>query len=154
VSQNPASGTDFRGNTKVDLVVSKGPKPIPVPSLVGKTSADARAALQGVGLVAAVAPEQVNSATVPAGAVVSQSPANGTLTAGGTVTLTISKGPKLVMVPDLVGRQVDDARAQLKALGFKVKVENLLGGFFGTVRFQDPQGVEAPEGSTVTLRVI
>lgn len=154
VSQNPASGTDFRGNTKVDLVVSKGPKPIPVPSLVGKTSADARAALQGVGLVAAVAPEQVNSATVPAGAVVSQSPADGTLTAGGTVTLTISKGPKLVMVPDLVGRQVDDARAQLKALGFKVKVENLLGGFFGTVRFQDPQGVEAPEGSTVTLRVI
>ncbi|PYI67066.1 serine/threonine protein kinase [Arthrobacter livingstonensis] len=154
VSQNPQPGTEFRSGTKVDLVVSKGPKPIPVPSLVGRTSADAQSALKGVGLVAAVAPDQVNSATVPAGSVVSQSPGDGTLTAGGKVTLTISKGPKMVMVPDVVGKQVDAARAQLEALGFKVKVENVFGGFFGTVRFQDPQGVEAPEGSTVTLRVI
>ena len=58
------------------------------------------------------------------------------------------------MVPDVVGKQAGAAKAQLEALGFKVKVENLLGGFFGTVRFQSPQGVEAPEGSTVTLQVI
>ncbi|MGA7203215.1 MAG: PASTA domain-containing protein [Specibacter sp.] len=154
LSQNPASGTQFRGNTKVDLVVSKGPKPIPVPSVVGKTQADAKAAIEALGLKAAVAPERINSPTVPAGSVISQVPASGNLTAGGTVTLTISKGPKMVLVPDLVGKQVGAAKAQLEALGFTVKVENLLGGFFGTVRFQDPQGVEAPEGSTVTLRVI
>ncbi|MDD0857557.1 PASTA domain-containing protein [Arthrobacter alpinus] len=60
----------------------------------------------------------------------------------------------MVSVPDLVGKQVGVATSELEALGFEVKVENLLGGFFGTVRFQDPQGGEAPEGSTVTLRVI
>jgi beta-lactam-binding protein with PASTA domain len=154
LSQNPASGTQFRGNTKVNLVVSKGPKPIPVPSVVGKTSADAKSALEALGLKTAIAPERLNSPTVPVGSVISQVPASGDLTAGGTVTLTISKGPKMVLVPDLVGKQVGAAKAQLEALGFTVKVENLLGGFFGTVRFQDPQGVEAPEGSTVTLRVI
>ncbi len=154
ISQIPGPGAEFRGNTKVDLVLSKGPKPIPVPSVVGRTAADAQAAVKGVGLVPAVAPGRVNSATVPAGSVVSQSPDQGTLTAGGTVTLTLSKGPKMVMVPNVVGKQAPAAKAELEALGFKVEVENLFGGFFGTVRFQNPQGTEAPEGSTVTLRVI
>ncbi|MCU6479172.1 Stk1 family PASTA domain-containing Ser/Thr kinase [Arthrobacter sp. A2-55] len=154
LSQDPAAGGGFRANSKVNVVVSKGPKPIPVPTVVGKTSDDARAALTSLGLVPEIAPGQVNSATIPAGSVASQSPQSGELTAGGKVTLTLSKGPRMVMVPDLVGKQVGAATAELQALGFKVQVENLLGGFFGTVRFQDPQGVEAPEGSTVTLKVI
>lgn len=154
LKQDPAAGKEFRANTKVNLVISKGPKPIPVPALTGKTQADAQAALKSVGLVAVISPEQVNSRLVPAGSVVAASPDSGTLTAGGKVTLTISKGPKMVSVPDLVGKQVGVATSELEALGFEVKVENLLGGFFGTVRFQDPQGGEAPEGSTVTLRVI
>lgn len=154
LQQDPAAGKEFRANTKVNLVVSKGPKPIPVPAVTGKTQADAEAALTAVGLVAVIAPEQVNSRTIPAGSVVTASPDSGTLTAGGKVTLTLSKGPKMVSVPDLVGKQVGVATSELEALGFTVKVENLLGGFFGTVRFQDPQGGEAPEGSTVTLRVI
>lgn len=154
LGQDPAAGKEFRSGTKVNLSVSKGPKPIPVPSVVEKTEADAVAALKAVGLVGAVAPEQVNSRTVPAGSVVSQAPAGGELKAGDTVTLTISKGPKMVAVPDMVGKQVGAATSALKALGFEVAVENLLGGFFGTVRFQDPPGGEAPEGSTITLRVI
>ncbi|NVN00228.1 PASTA domain-containing protein [Arthrobacter sp. SDTb3-6] len=154
VSQNPASGTQFRGNTKVDIVVSKGPRPIPVPSVVGRPAAAAQAALKELGLVPAVAAGQVYSTTVPAGSVAAQSPAGGNLTAGGTVTVTLSKGPKMVEVPDVVGRQLDDARSRLEARGFTVKVEKLFGGFFGTVRFQDPQGGKAPEGSTVTLQVI
>jgi serine/threonine protein kinase/beta-lactam-binding protein with PASTA domain len=154
LSQDPAAGKEFRNGTKINLVTSKGPKPIPVPSVAGKSESDAVAALKAVGLVAVTAPEQVNSKTVPAGVVVSQSPDSGNLTAGGTVTLTLSKGPKMVAVPDMVGKQVGAATTELKALGFEVKVENLLGGFFGTVRFQSPEGGEAPEGSTITLRVV
>ncbi|ALE05459.1 protein kinase [Arthrobacter sp. ERGS1:01] len=154
ISQNPKAGAEFRGNTKVDVVVSKGPKPIPVPSVVGKTGADAQASLKAAGLTPAIAPEQLNSATVPAGSVLSQAPDSGTLTAGGTVTITLSKGPRMIAVPDMIGKQVGVATAELKALGFKVEVENLLGGFFGTVRFQSPQGVDAPEGSTIILKVI
>ncbi|MBP2414993.1 serine/threonine-protein kinase [Arthrobacter stackebrandtii] len=154
LSQDPAAGEEFRGNTAVNLVVSLGPKPIPVPAVTGLPQADAEAALQAAGLVAAVAPEQQNSVSVPAGSVLSQSPDSGELKAGDTVTLTISMGPKMIDVPSMVGKQVGAATAELKALGFEVEVKNLLGGFFGTVRFQTPDGGQAPEGSTIVLQVI
>ena len=154
LQQDPAAGKEFRANTKVNLVVSKGPKPIPVPAVTGKTQADAEAALTAVGLVGVIAPEQLNSRTVPAGSVVSASPDSGTLTAGGKVTLTISKGPKMIEVPNMVGKQVGVATKELEALGFEVSVENFLGGFFGTVRIQTPEGGTAPEGSTIVLKVV
>lgn len=154
LSQDPAAGKEFRNGTTINLVTSKGPKPIPVPSVAGMSEGDAVAALKAVGLVAVTAPEQVNSKTVTAGLVVSQSPASGELKAGDTVTLTLSKGPKMIGVPSMVGKQVGAATTELKALGFEVEVENLLGGFFGTVRFQSPEGGEAPEGSTILLRVV
>lgn len=154
LSQDPAAGKDFRANTKVNLVASKGPKPVPVPAVAGQPEADAVAALKAVGLVAAIAPEQVNSVSVPAGSVVAQSPESGELTAGDTVTLTLSKGPKMIAVPSTVGKQVDAATKTLQDLGFNVEVKKLIGGFFGTVRFQTPDGGEAPEGSTIVLQVI
>lgn len=154
LSQDPKAGREFRANSKINLTVSKGPQPIPVPAVTGLSESAALSALKAVGLVGAVAPDQANSATVAAGLVLSQSPASGELIAGQTVTLTLSKGPRMVPVPDLVGKQIGAARSELEALGFTVAVENLLGGFFGTVRFQEPQGGSAPEGSTITLRVI
>ena len=154
LGQDPAAGKEFRGETKVNLTVSKGPKPIPVPAVAGKTGADADAALKAVGLLAAAAPERVNSTTVPVGSVVSQSPDSGTLKAGETVTLTLSKGPRMIDVPDLVGKQVEAATKELEDLGFTVKVENFLGGFFGTVRIQTPDGGQAPEGSTIVLKIV
>lgn len=154
LSQDPKSGTELRADSKVNLLVSKGPQPIPVPSVVGKTEADAVAALKAAGLSPEVAAAQVNDPNIPAGSVVAQSPGSGTLFAGGKVTLTISKGPQMVKVPNVVGKQVDDAKKQLEALGFKVAVNNFLGGFFGTVRLQDPAGGEAILGSTITLTIV
>lgn len=154
ISQNPGNTQPLRAGSKVALVVSKGPQPIPVPRVTNGTLAQAQASLKAVGLIGVEAPARVYSSTIAAGSVVSQSPADGTLVKGGTVTLTLSKGPEMVMVPNLVGKQVDQAVSTLEGLGFKVDVKDLLGGFFGTVRFQDPQGVEAPKGSTVKLQVI
>jgi serine/threonine-protein kinase len=134
--------------------VSKGPQPIPVPVVVGKAKDDAVAAVKAAGLTAAVAPDEVFDRNVPKGAVVSQSPANGTLTRGGTVTLTVSKGPKMVQVPSYIGKQASDARKALEALGFEVRVNNILGGFFGTVRDQSPVNREVPEGSVITITVV
>ncbi len=91
---------------------------------------------------------------VPKGAVVAQDPASGDLTRGGTVTLTVSKGPKLVDVPSFIGKQVDEAEAALRELGFDVRVNEILGGFFGTVRDQDPVNKKVPEGALVTLTVV
>ncbi|NUT71812.1 Stk1 family PASTA domain-containing Ser/Thr kinase [Pseudarthrobacter sp. C4D7] len=154
LSQDPAAGTPARHGTPVELTVSKGPQPIPVPSVVGKARNDAVAALEAAGLTAKDAPDQVFDRDVPQGSVVSQSPANGTLTKGGTVTLTISKGPRMVTVPSFIGKQASEARKALEALGFQVRVNNILGGFFGTVRDQSPVNRDVPEGSVVTITVV
>ncbi|GGH97489.1 Stk1 family PASTA domain-containing Ser/Thr kinase [Arthrobacter liuii] len=154
LSQDPAAGTPARHGTPVAIVVSKGPQPIPVPSVVGKAENDAVAAVEKAGLTAEVAPDEVFDRNVPEGAVVTQSPANGTLTRGGTVTLTISKGPRMVDVPSYIGKQASEARKALEALGFQVRVNNILGGFFGTVRDQSPVNREVPEGSIITITVV
>ncbi|WP_457949496.1 Stk1 family PASTA domain-containing Ser/Thr kinase [Pseudarthrobacter sp. alpha12b] len=154
LSQDPAAGTPARHGTPVGIVVSKGPQPLPVPSVVGKAEDDAVAAIEAAGLTAEVAPDQVFDRNVPEGAVVSQSPANGTLTRDATVTLTISKGPRMVAVPSYIGKQASEARKALEALGFQVRVNNILGGFFGTVRDQSPVNREVPEGSVITITVV
>ncbi len=154
LAQDPASGTPARHGTPVNLQVSKGPQPIPVPSVVGLDEDDAVDAIEAAGLKADVLKKKVNDPNVPKGSVAVQAPATGTLTKGGTVTLTISDGPKLVKVPSFVGKQATEARKGLEALGFKVDVNNILGGFFGTVRDQDPVNKDVPEGSVITLTVV
>ncbi|MGL4175099.1 MAG: PASTA domain-containing protein, partial [Dermatophilaceae bacterium] len=73
---------------------------------------------------------------------------------GDTVTLVVSKGPVLVAVPNVIGQQVGDARRVLEQAGFQVKVEEAFGGYFGTVRLQDPAGGQVPRGSVITLTVV
>ncbi len=58
-------------------------------------------------------------------------------------------------VPSFIGKQADEAEKELKRLGFKVEVNKILGGFFGTVRDQNPPvNAEIPEDSVVTLTVV
>ncbi|MCP9000163.1 Stk1 family PASTA domain-containing Ser/Thr kinase [Pseudarthrobacter sp. RMG13] len=154
LAQDPAAGTPARHGTPVALSVSKGPQPIPVPSVVGLEEDAAVKTIEKAGLKADVAKDKVNDRHVPKGSVAVQSPATGTLTKGGTVTLTISDGPKLVEVPSFIGKQAKEAEEALRALGFEVRVNNILGGFFGTVRDQDPVKKKVLEGSVVTLTVV
>ncbi|MCO4256630.1 Stk1 family PASTA domain-containing Ser/Thr kinase [Pseudarthrobacter cellobiosi] len=154
LSQDPAAATPARHGTPVNLLVSKGPQPIPAPSVVGLAEDAAVDAIEAAGLKADIAKDKVNDPKVPKGSVAAQSPATGTLTKGGTVTLTISDGPKLVEVPSFIGKQAKEAEEALRALGFEVRVNNILGGFFGTVRDQDPVKKKVPEGSVVTLTVV
>jgi serine/threonine-protein kinase len=71
------------------------------------------------------------------------------------VTLTLSKGPEMVEVPDVVGQSVDEATETLEAAGFEVDEDRgLLGIFRDTVKSQSPSaGDKAPKGSTVTLKI-
>lgn len=154
ISQVPAADADLRRGTPVDLTVSKGPAPVEVPDVTGRSEQEAVRLIEDAGLEATVSPERVNSADIPKGSVASQNPASGLVERGGTVTLTLSDGPRMVQVPSYVGKQADTARRELEALGFKVEVNEILGGFFGTVRAQDPSGGSVPEGSVITLTVV
>ncbi|MBT2469784.1 Stk1 family PASTA domain-containing Ser/Thr kinase [Streptomyces sp. ISL-66] len=153
ISTDPAADGPKRAlDTAVSIVVSKG-RPVQVPSVAGKPLDQARTALEGLGLKVETAPEQVNSPS-PAGTVANQSVAAGTQAAAGdAVTLTVSKGPRQVQVPDVTGQESDAARKTLEGLGFKVKVDKPFLSFSNTVDSQSvPGGQSAAEGSTITIR--
>ncbi|WP_196217895.1 Stk1 family PASTA domain-containing Ser/Thr kinase [Streptomyces blattellae] len=154
ISTDPGSGTTRRSGSAVALTVSKG-SPVEVADVTGASLKDARAELEEAGLKVRVAPEQVNS-EFDKGQVARQSPAAGSGAAeGDTVTLTLSKGPEMVEVPDVVGDSVDDARAELEAAGFEVDEDRGLLGLFGdTVDKQSVKGGKtAPKGSTITIEI-
>jgi serine/threonine-protein kinase len=154
VSTAPAADTSVKRAAPVDLVISKGRQPIQLADWTGQPVDQATAALTQANLKVD-ATKQDFSATVPKGSVISQAPATGTLFQGDTVTLVVSKGPQMVLVPNVVGQQEQPAQATLEALGFKVTVDRALGGFFGTVRLQSVDGgTEAPKGSTITLTIV
>jgi serine/threonine-protein kinase len=153
VSASPGPGKELKRGDPVDLVISKGREPIDVTSWVGKPADDAKTALTKAGFK--VTTTQEFSEDVPKGSVVSQKPDSGTRYRGDTVALVVSKGPPLVEVPRVVGMQQGRASQKLAEAGFQVKVDRVLGGYFGTVRFQNPDGgSQAPKGSTVTITII
>lgn len=141
-----------RHDTVVTLTVSDGPAPVQVPQEVGKEKDAAVADLEGLGLAVELADPEY-SEDVPRGHVLAQEPRDGaTAHRTDTVTLTISQGPPLVEVPNVVGKHTEPARKALEKAGFKVEENTYLGGLLDTVRFQDTTG-KAPKGSTVTLTV-
>jgi eukaryotic-like serine/threonine-protein kinase len=154
ISTSPAAGTSVKRATPVSLVISKGRQPIAVKDWTGQPAEQAIKALTTAKLKVEATREDFSD-SVPKGSVISQSPATGNLFQGDLVTLVVSKGPVLVVVPNVVGRQEGQAREILRDLGFQVRIERALGGFFGTVRLQSvPPGTEAPKGSTITLTVV
>ncbi|MGW8568444.1 Stk1 family PASTA domain-containing Ser/Thr kinase [Isoptericola sp. NPDC055881] len=145
-------GTRQRHDTVVTLTVSDGPAPVQVPQEVGKEKDAAVADLEALGLVVTIGDPEYDE-DVPKGHVLAQDPEQGaTAHRTDTVTLTISLGPPLVEVPDVVGKRTGPARAALERAGFRVEENAYLGGLLDTVRFQDTTGT-APKGSTVTLTV-
>ncbi|MEU9030119.1 Stk1 family PASTA domain-containing Ser/Thr kinase [Streptomyces sp. NPDC048383] len=152
ISTDPAGGQRRAPDTAVALVVSKG-RPVQVPNVTGRTLDQAREALEGLGLTVRTAGEQVNSPSAP-GTVANQSALAGAQAAAGdTVTLTLSKGPRQVQVPDVTGKDLDTARRTLEGLGFQVKVDRPFLSFSDTVDSQSVLGgLNAPEGSTITVR--
>ncbi|GGU24908.1 serine/threonine protein kinase [Streptomyces coeruleorubidus] len=155
ISARPADGTKVRTGTAVALVVSKG-SPIDIPDVTGSDLADARSELEDAGLEVKVAAERVTSSEFDKGQVAEQSPSPGGRAAeGDTVTLTVSKGPEMIEVPDVVGDSVDDATRELESAGFQVEEDRGLLGLFGdTVKDQSVKGGEtAPKGSTITIKI-
>jgi eukaryotic-like serine/threonine-protein kinase len=151
----PKAGTEVIEGTTVRVNVSKGPKPITVPNVIGTACESAESQLQGLGF--AVAREDVEDAE-PAGTVVGQNPAAGASAGkGSVVTLQVSSGPQTSQVPDVTSQTEADATAQLQASGFDVQVveeivEDPLSD--GKVLSQDPEGgTDAEQGTTVVIVV-
>ncbi|WP_232524846.1 Stk1 family PASTA domain-containing Ser/Thr kinase [Nocardioides mangrovicus] len=151
ITTNPVPGTQLRGGSPVDVVVSKGKKPIDVPNYIGQDVDTAIAGLKQAGFK--VSRKDVYSDSVPAGIVGKQTPQGGTLFRGASVGIVVSKGPQMVLVPKTVGLDIARATARLKKRGFQVATTNAptYVGLNIVVASTPDQGTMAPKGSTITL---
>ncbi|MFN8194963.1 MAG: PASTA domain-containing protein [Nocardioidaceae bacterium] len=157
ISSSPRQGIKLKRDSVVDLVVSKGRKPINFADWTGKDAATAKKALEAKGLVVDISNEEYSD-TVPAGSVIAQDPRQGPLFRGDKVTLVVSKGPEMVTIPTdgIIAAGVEAATAKLEGLGFVVKTKKADGYLgLGFVQSTDPApGTSVPKGSTITLFLI
>ncbi|HEX8051236.1 MAG TPA: PASTA domain-containing protein [Solirubrobacterales bacterium] len=146
--------TFFCSKPTVDLTVSAGPGSGEVPGTAGLTAAAATKKLEEAGFEVGL--QRVNSNTVEEGLVVFSEPRGGaTATNGSTVTLFVSRGPKLTKVPVLVGAQREVAVQRLSGRGLTASVsEEENAAPAGQVISQSPSaGTEVEPGSTVAIVV-
>jgi serine/threonine-protein kinase len=151
VTTDPEPGERLRPGTTVTLVVSKGKEPVEVPNVTGKRRQDAEAQLKSLGFVVTV--QEQFSDDIAAGIVMDQLPSSGTADKGSTVTLTVSKGPDLVQVPDLRGQSYEQAKSTLEGLGLRVKKRSFPGGPGNVLRTDPDRGEKVRRGTTVTVYV-
>jgi serine/threonine-protein kinase len=146
--------TLFCSKPKVELTVSAGPGSGQIPHVNGLAQKAAEAKLEKAGFEVAV--ERVNSDSVEEGLVVFSEPRGGdSATHGSTVTIFVSRGPKLAKVPVLVGVQREVAVQRLSARGLTASVsEEESASPRGQVIRQSPSaGTQVDPGSAVTIVV-
>jgi serine/threonine-protein kinase len=153
--QRPEPGAEADEGSVVTITVSSGPGEAPIPIVRGLTVDAATDALRQAGFKSDE--RQEFSDTIKAGRVIETSPPEGSTTRKGTtVTLVVSRGKEKVAVPDVVGRQRDEAERMLQDAGLQASVseEESDDEDPGTVLRQDPAaGTQLAKGKTVALVV-
>ncbi|AWB91977.1 Stk1 family PASTA domain-containing Ser/Thr kinase [Aeromicrobium chenweiae] len=135
---NITSETPLRRGDRVDVFVSKGREPIAVTDYSGTPADEARTALEGAGFT--VATTEAFDDDVKKGTVISQDPKGGTLFRKDTVSLTVSKGPELIKVPDVTGKKKSEARRIIREAGLEFFAPYIPGAGNFVVRRQSPGG--------------
>jgi serine/threonine-protein kinase len=151
--QDPLAGEKVDEGTEVTLTVSLGLSST-IPDLRGKKLADARKQLEDDHLL--VDTREESSPGVDAGRVIATEPVAGSeVDCNSPVTIVVSKGEKLVTLPDVTGDQQEVAQAELERAGLVVDIDTRdADEEEGTVIGQDPAaGSELPKGEHVTLVV-
>lgn len=122
LSQDPPPDVPVRGRRRVTVVVSLGEEFSSVPALFGESVRGAQLLLDRAGLRpggTTRAPfEDVGDGLV----VGSDPPAENVLPRETAVSLLVSTGPGVdyYVMPDLIGREISNARHQLETFGFRV----------------------------------
>ncbi len=143
------SGAILNEGSVLDLFVSIGP----LPDVAGLPVAEATALLDEAGLT--FDQLEVFDNSVPAGSAVRLVLSETPLPEDGTVTLEVSKGPEIVIMPNVVGETIEAAKILLENLGLRVVIDtNQLSSNFGIakVKRQTPSSqTELRVGDSVTI---
>ena len=125
-----------------------------IPNLTSRTADEAQVTLSNLKANIAIAEE--NSATVAKGLVIRTDPAAGSFFFGGTITVYVSSGPRLVNAPNLLGLNLAEATAEIVKAGFSLGEvtsafnEAPLGKVFD---YFGADGNQIPETSKINLSV-
>ena len=156
ISSNPGGGGHLSKGGVVELVLSKGPERIKVPTIAGMTPDAASAALISAGLRVGTT-SQSYSSTIASGMVVDGDPVAQTpVRRNSLVNIVISKGVQTVQLTSYVGLGGDQATNELTTAGFKV---HSTFGYSDSVQAghvisQSPAGgAVAPIGSDIAIVV-
>ena len=139
----------------VTLVISRGREDVVVPDVTELDRDGARSRLERLDLEVVFREEETDDEEP--GQVLSQEPTADTeVEKGSRVTVTVAKEPSEAEVPDVVGKDINDAVDDLNEAGFRVRqefeeVETLEED--GVVIAQDPASGRRKKGSRVTVTV-
>ncbi|MDJ0791125.1 MAG: Stk1 family PASTA domain-containing Ser/Thr kinase [Acidimicrobiia bacterium] len=124
IETNPAAGQVVPRDATIVVVVSQGPEPVEVPSLIGSSVASAEQQLNELGLLLVVSSQTVEVSLDSGliGNVADQSPSSGTtVEVGSEVTVRIG-APTQVTVPDLRGLTAEEAQTEAGSVGLNVDI--------------------------------
>ncbi|GAV23720.1 protein kinase domain-containing protein [Carboxydothermus pertinax] len=160
ISIDPMPGERVKVVRPIYLVVSKGKEIVLVPDVREKSIEDARVALENAGLAVGEISE-IYDERLPAGTVIEQDPEPNTeIEKGSKIKLILSKGakPAWVTVPDLLGKQIEEARKALQqsklVLDDSIKEVDSIDYFAGQIVSQAPSpGSLVEEGSKIKVTV-
>jgi eukaryotic-like serine/threonine-protein kinase len=150
LDQSPQGGTSAEVGSQVTITVGTGPSNVQVPNLYGNTPEQAVPILQEVDLELGEQTE-IPSNEVAEGQIIEQQPAAGAdVQPGSKVGVTVSSGPELSTVPNVVGQPAEQAKAELWNALFASTVV--------TVPSNEPEGTvvstDPPAGTRADWRAI
>ena len=155
IKTNPEAGKKAEQGTKVDIVVSKGPELVTVPSVLGMTNTEAIATIETAGFKA-VAGDPQYSTEYKEDTVMSQTPAAKSQAAkGSNIVYQLSKGTESVTVPYVVGKTQDEGTAKLSEAGFTAVIMSDYNDEYdaGVIFEQSPSSGKQNKGSSITIYV-
>ena len=159
IEQNPTYKPDFtiKEGSTITVVVSKGIEEVEMPKVVGEEYSKVETMLTDLGIK--IEKVEEISQEIQDGYVISQETEQGTMIqVGTTVKIHVSKGngKKKFEVPDVVGKNRDEAKDILTELGMEVNIKEkeYAGETDGIVMEQNVQaGSQSEEGAKITLTV-
>lgn len=155
IAQDPLPRQLARQDGPVEVTVSRGPEERPVPDVVGLNEKTAAVVLRHAGFEPVLRWVDAES---DVGQVVGTRPEPGQrLELPAQVTLLVSAGPRVVVVPDLLTRSLPEARSTLERLGLRLGrvIPDTSGDAApGTVLAQNPlPGTSVARGDSVSVAV-
>ena len=157
LEQAPAAGARDVEGAQITLTVSGGQQTARVPAVNGMTRFDAERALEAAGFELGGVTERPSN--TPAGQVIEATPRAGAeATIPSSVALIVSAGPTVVLIPNVVGQTVSQARVLIENAGLMIgdvrtpDGDQLSDSSAVVIATSPPAGAQVAAGSKISLQ--